>query len=727
MHGIDEGVYHVSIPYTRRDHFDYHSGGLTPSLGTRVWVPFHKDLRIGVVVGVSTLDNITRQLKPLSSVIDEMPLLSMPLLTLCRWISAYYQAPLSEVIPLTMPAFYRRGDVYQCPMTTHFYLTCSADVAHARCAPRALKQHALIDLLATASTPVLKKHLSNADITAQTLHALLTSGLVGTKKDLSWPIPLTITPSAPLPLHEEQASAVQAITQHTHAYRCFLLQGVTGSGKTEVYLQAIAAVLETGHQVMVLVPEIGLTPQLLSRFRDRFSVPMGVMHSELTDRERQAVWTLAREDKLKLLIGTRSAVLTPMPSLGLIVIDEEHDTSFKQMEGVRYSARDVALMRAHKTNIPIVLGSATPSLESLHNCTIGKYHRLRLQHKALVSTPLHYEIMDIRHQPLQEGLAHATIATVAAHLQQQNQVLVFINRRGFSPVLLCHDCGWMADCPACDAHLTLHRQTLICHHCGLTQARLSRCKACMSSELLPIGAGTQRIHEHLKTQFPRTSILRIDRDEVSQKHQLAACLEKIETGEAQLIIGTQMLAKGHHFPRLTLVVILDTDNGFHNQDFRSLEHLGQRLIQVAGRAGRAEYPGHVILQTHLPHHPLLNCLIQEGYEPFAEALQQQRQQAHLPPYAFMAVLRAESRHPENVRTFLLAIKDHTKGKNVDVLGPAPAPLARKAHQHRMQLLFKASTRQHLSDVLTTLRTWLNTCPQRRGVRWNIDVDPFDLS
>ena len=583
--------------------------------------------------------------------------------------------------------------------------------------------------MATHALPVSKKRLSQAGFNAGQRLALCDAGILTLHSQPDIPIVQHKATDLPLPLNEEQAFAVNAITKDLHAYRCFLLQGVTGSGKTEVYLQVIAQVLALNRQVLVLVPEIGLTPQLLKRFTARFAVPMAVIHSHLNDTERQLAWQLACDNHIQLIIGTRSAMFTPLPALGLIIIDEEHDASLKQMDGVRYHARDAALMRAHAAHIPIVLGSATPSLESVHNCALKKYTLLRLNQKALTSAPLHYQILDVRNQVLKHGLANQTVATIRQHLQQNNQVLVFINRRGFAPVLICNQCGWMADCHACDSHLTVHRSThrLVCHHCGLTQSTPKQCPTCQCNHLTPVGVGTQRVHDYLKIQFPETVMVRIDRDEVSKKHALTARLAQIASGEAQLMVGTQMLAKGHHFPRLTLVVVLDTDHGFYNQDFRALENLGQLLTQVVGRAGRAEFQGHAIIQTHLPDHPLLNELIQKGYDPFSQSLLTLRQQAALPPYAFLAVIRAEGNIAARVLQFMHAVKTQLHTTGIQVLGPAPAPLARKASQHRMQLLIKSSSRHQRTSALTHMRDWLMGNKICSSVRWNIDVDPIDLS
>ena len=722
-------VFKVCIPHTNRDFYDYYAENDEPCIGARVWVPFRNKSRLGVVIGQGEPENPSVKLKSIITVIDDKPLLSAELLVLCSWVGGYYQSPLSEVIPLVLPKKYRRGLPCQLPTCDYYSLTRSAEETHQHVTPQAHRQHALIDFIASHPEPLSKKNALRAGFTSAQLNALLDSNLLTKQEQIDKPVSPNEHRSQPLPLNAEQAVAVQHIGEHLNAYHCFLLQGVTGSGKTEVYLQVIAKTLALGKQVLVLVPEIGLTPQLLTRFTARFQEPIAVIHSHLNDSERQIAWQLANDDEVKLIIGTRSAVFTPMPSLGLIIIDEEHDASLKQMDGVRYSARDTALMRAHLARVPIIMGSATPSLESLHNCAINKYTLLRLNQKALSSTPLHYQIIDIRNQVLQHGLASPTLAIINEHLQNQNQVLVFINRRGFSPVLLCHQCGWMADCRACDSHLTLHRHInrLICHHCGSNQRIATHCQTCKGRELLPIGAGTQRVHEYLSAQFPQIAMLRVDRDEVQKKHALNEYLERINTGDAQLIVGTQMLAKGHHFPRLTLVVVLDADNGFYNQDFRALERLGQLLTQVAGRAGRAEFPGQVVIQTHLPQHPLLNLLVQQGYDPFAQSLLIMRQQAALPPYHFLAVIRAQGNNLPKLLDFLHAVKTFLHPTDINVLGPAPAPLARKAGQHRMQLLIKSSSRKKLQTALTPMRDWLTINKLNNGVRWNIDIDPMDLS
>lgn len=723
-------VVKVCIPNTQHDGFDYDTT-LNLQPGMRVWVPFRQSRRVGVVVAVERFSEkkIARKLKSVEAAIDDGAILLPPLLALCEWISHYYQAALSEVIPYALPQYLRRGDPYELAYTPFYSLRTSLEEAHAQISPQAHRQHALIDFIHQQAV-VDYAAVLHAGFKKSQWDSLLAAQLLQVEQRLLQP-PMGDADivSSPISLNEEQHAAVTYMAQQGSGYHCAFLYGVTGSGKTEVYLQVILQALQADRQVLVLVPEIGLTPQLLARFRARLTVPMAVIHSHLSERERLQAWQWAKEGLVRVVIGTRAAVFTPLPQLGLIIIDEEHDSSFKQQDNVRYSARDTALIRAHRANIPIMLGSATPSLESLNNVLTQKYTLLRLSHKALSTTALHYQLIDLRQQTLQHGLAPATMDLIHQHVQQQHQVLVFINRRGFSPVLLCHQCGWMPDCPGCDAHLTWHRQQnqLMCHHCGLYIPTPTQCQSCCGTSFIPVGAGTQRVFEYLQQQLPGTALLRVDRDEVRHKHAMDEALSQIATQQAQVIVGTQMLAKGHHFPRLTLVVVVDTDQGFYNQDFRALEHLGQLLTQVAGRAGRAQWPGQVAIQTHLPQHPLLNLLIQKGYDAFMHALLQQRQQAELPPYAFLAVIGAQSRSLQKASHLLQQIKAHLQQHEaLKILGPAPAPLARKAQQHRLQLWVKSSSRKALNESLTQVRQVFSRHPLTRGVVWGVDVDPLSF-
>ncbi|MBA4697435.1 MAG: primosomal protein N' [Legionella sp.] len=747
----------MCIPNTYRDFYYYLADDIVPLLGARVWVPFRKKICVGVVIGHAPNASISLdRLKSIQSLLDKEPLLSDTMLSLCKWVSAYYQTPLSEVLPLALPKRYRLGKPPLLQAASYYTLIVDPDQAHRQLSKRALRQHALIDYLfqtgSQEETIVLEAKFTRAQLKALCDLKIVACHPEPELSEAEGALSTTCQPedateekgratvadnarhtlskaSTDLLLNSDQTAAVQALAITEAGYRCFLLYGVTGSGKTEVYLQIIARYLEQDKQVLILVPEIGLTPQLLNRFKERFKHPIVTIHSHLSEGERQRAWYLASNNKIKLVIGTRAAIFTPMPALGLIVLDEEHDSSYKQTDGVHYSAHDTALLRAHRAQIPIILGSATPSLESLYNAIQEKYTLLRLHEKATHSKPLEYTIVDTRQQRLEEGLARRSLLHIEQHLAAGNQVLVFINRRGYAPLLLCQDCGWIADCNACDSHCTVHRARgkLICHHCGLIKPVPRLCGACGMGVLIPIGSGTQRVYEYLRQCFPAVKTLRVDRDEVRGKETLDKRLDQIHRGDVQLIVGTQMLAKGHHFPRLTLVVILDTETGFYNQDFRSLERLGQLITQVAGRAGREAAAGQVVIQTYLPNHPVLNLLVQKGYDAFAKQLLHLRKTAQLPPYYFLALIRAHHCSAEKVTAFLNAVKLFLNKHSVNVLGPAPAPLTRKSHQYRMQLLLKSSSRQSLQQALHDLRVWVMDSKRKNNIQWSIDVDPMDLS
>ena len=513
-------------------------------------------------------------------------------------------------------------------------------------------------------------------------------------------------------------------------FAAFLLDGVTGSGKTEVYLRVVATVLKQGRQALVIVPEIGLTPQLLARFESRLDSPLAVLHSGLGDRERLNAWLAARDGSIGVIIGTRSAIFAPLKRPGVIIVDEEHDPSFKQQEGFRYHARDLAIVRARQLNIPVVLGSATPSLESLLNVQRGRYRCLRLPHRvgAAVEPPI--EILDIRGQPMNDGLSRLLLNRIQAQLEQGNQVLLFLNRRGFAPTLICHECGWLGECQHCDAHLTLHlrRRRLICHHCGARQPLPPACPACGSIDLRALGQGTERIEQVLKQEFPGIGLARIDRDSTRRKGSLQALLQAVEKGERQILIGTQMLAKGHHFPDVTLVGVVDADQGLFGADFRASERMAQLLLQVAGRAGRAEKPGVVVLQTHYPQHPLLQTLVGGGYPAFAAAALAERQAAQLPPFTCQALLRADALEPESPWAFLTQAFEAGKdlSQEVELLGPVPAPMERREGRYRAQLLAQSTRRPPLQAFLDRWVERLTELKTARKVRWSLDVDPQDL-
>lgn len=643
-----------------------------PLLGTRVKVPFRNREALGIVVGqAEKSDYPIEKLRAISSIVDDEPIVSEKQFLLYAWISRYYHAPLSDVLLQALPMKFRVGS----PLVSHETQTNVCGVSSL--SPEPLEQ--------------------------------------------------------PKKLNVEQEKALAHVLSHQENYHCILLQGITGSGKTEVYLQAVQAVLEAGKQVLILVPEIGLTPQLLERFQKRFSAeqfPMTLLHSGLNDTERWRTWCEARIGTAKIIIGTRSAVFVPIPDLGLIVVDEEHDASFKQQDSLRYSARDTAIVRAQMNQVPIILGSATPSLETLYNAVNKKYSLLRLTQRAANAASPRIQLIDMRQQKPKNGLTPTLLEAIKIHLEKKEQVLIFVNRRGYSPVLLCHSCGWIAQCDHCSSRLTLHmkKHYLQCHHCDAQKAVPTLCKQCEKESLVPVGIGTERLETHLKQHFPEANILRVDKDTTQRKNSFKEKLAEIHAGKVDILIGTQMLAKGHHFPNLTLVAMIDIDQGFFNHDFRAAEKIGQLILQVSGRAGRENKPGLVMIQTNVPDYPLLTLLLERGYTPFSEHLLQERQEAGFPPYGHIALFRCQSKNSEKARQFLEKIKQIILSLNdssLIVLGPAPSPMEKKASFFRMQLLCVAQERNMLARAVHYVRQHKQLMNQR--LRFSIDIDPIDLS
>ncbi len=540
-----------------------------------------------------------------------------------------------------------------------------------------------------------------------------------------------VNPSENLPLNNQQRQAVAAIIA-ANGFQTFLLDGITGSGKTEVYFQSINALLQAGKQALILVPEIALTPQMVARFEKRFNVPIVLLHSDLSDKKRLTRWQQAREGLAAIIIGTRSAIFTPLLNPGIIIIDEEHDLSFKQQSNFRYSARDLAIVRGQLENIPVVLGSATPSLESISNAKLRKYTYLSLPQRAGDAEPPNVSVINLRGKRLSSGLSAPLLNKMREHLAVQGQVLLFLNRRGYASVLMCHQCGWMAKCSRCDARLTLHYQpeSLHCHHCGVIKRSPSKCEKCRQSDLIKVGQGTERIEQVISELFPEYTLVRIDQDSTKQRGSIEKFLTQIQDQKAQILIGTQMLAKGHHFPHLTLVGIVDADGGLFSVDFRAVERMAQLLVQVGGRAGRTQRAGEVIIQTHHPDHPYLQLLLNKGYGQFAQALLHERQQTLLPPFASLALLRAEAGQREITQQFLaqakLALENIPTIGKIGLLGPIPAPMERCAGRFRGQLLLQAGKRAELQDILRIWVPSLSRCKLVNKVRWSLDVDPLEM-
>ncbi len=731
----------LALPAPLRRLFDYRAPAGVPveqwQPGVRVRVPFGARKVVGILVEASANTEVPPgKIRDALELLDPAPLFEPPLLELIHWTASYYQHSLGDTFSWAMPVLLRQGE----PATLQkkiFYLA-AADAADTderiKNAPR---QREALKAVLQHRHGMAHEQLHSLGIQKSSIDALVEKGLLFREQRSLSPGrpagPLLAQP--PLALNAEQQLTVDAVSQALHRHQVFLLAGVTGSGKTEVYLHLIEKVLQQGRQVLVLIPEINLGPQTINRFRQRFNVRVALMHSEVSDRERLNAWLAARDGAAEIVIGTRSALFTPFRDLGLIVIDEEHDSSYKQQDGLRYHARDLAMVRARRLGIPVIMGSATPSLESLHNAQNGRYALLRLSRRAGAAQPPTFYRLDVRSQPLDSGISPPLQKAISDTLAAGQQVLVFLNRRGFAPVLMCQDCGWMGDCHACDARLTLHQRynELRCHHCGHIEQRPHACPKCQSLQLHPVGAGTERAEERLQLLFPKIPVLRIDRDSTARKGSLDAMLNLIQRGEPCILLGTQMLAKGHHFPAVTLVAILNADGGLFSADFRAAERMAQQITQVAGRAGRAEQPGRVIIQSHVADHPLLIQLTEEGYFAFAEQALNERRSTQLPPFTHMALLRAEALNPQHAEDFLRdaaslveQLQAHYKEDSVECLGPVAAPMERRDGRYRAQLLFISHQRPALHRLLHGLCFNLEQLTSARQVRWSLDVDPIDL-
>jgi primosomal protein N' (replication factor Y) len=545
------------------------------------------------------------------------------------------------------------------------------------------------------------------------------------------PEPRQPSPARSAPeLTADQQAVLGAIatTQATKHFETFLLHGVTGSGKTEIYLRLVAAELAAGRQALLLVPEIGLTPQLLRRLRERFGEELAVLHSGLTELERFDSWRRAYRGDARLVVGTRSAVFAPLPAAGLIIVDEEHDASYKQQTGFRYSARDLAVVRAQRLDVPIVLGSATPSLETFNNALLGRYRKLDLARRIGSAGQPRVRVVDLNHHASRQALSTPLIAAIEHHLAAGNQILLFLNRRGFAPALYCAQCRTTEQCARCDARMTVHANAgrVRCHHCGAERPLEWQCRGC-GEQRIAVGAGTQRVGDELAALFPAARVARIDRDSTTRKGALGALLRQVETGEVQILVGTQMLTKGHDFPRVTLVGILNADQGLFGTDPRSHERLAQTILQVAGRAGRADRPGEVIVQTHCPAHPLLACVLDGDYTKFAHLALAERREAHWPPFSHLAVWHAEAARRDAAFAFLERVKDAALPHGaVTVLGPAPLPMERKDGRYRAQLLFRSSERSALHKLVERALLIARGTREARRARWNVDIDPLEV-
>ena len=696
-------------------------------------MPFGSQKRVGIVVDLPASSDVAKEkLKPIIDVLDADSLFNSITWDWLAWSANYYRAALGDVLFQALPVKLRNGESAVKNDRTFWRITeLGKQALESGELKRAKKQIEALNLLLMQD---LEK--GNNEISLAIWSALkgkdYVEEIIVPSEQKSWQQALGDNPLVNLDnrliLNKQQALAFSQLL-FQEGFNVWLLEGVTGSGKTEIYLQYIEEILKKGKQVLVLVPEIGLTPQTVRRFKARFNVEIDVLHSNLNDTQRLNVWERARTGQSAIVIGTRSALFTQFSDLGLIILDEEHDGSFKQQDGWRYHARDLGIVLAQKLNIPILLGSATPSLESVNNVQNGKYHHLVLSKRAGNATALRQFVIDLKHQRIQNGLSEPLLKRMQEHLEKGNQVLLFLNRRGFAPVLLCHECGWIDECHHCEKPYTYHQhqRVLRCHHCGAQKTVPMQCGHCGSTHLVTTGLGTEQLEETLKARFPQYNIARIDRDSTARKGKLEGYLEDIQQGKSQILIGTQMLAKGHHFPNVTLVALVNVDNALFSLDFRAEERLAQLYVQVAGRSGRAEKQGEVVLQTHYPDHPLLTTLLEKGYQAFAEETLKLRHNMGLPPFSFQALFKAQCRHSEEAENALSQLASffyEQKIEGLQVLGPIPAPFSKKAGQYRWQLLLQHASRKQLQAALSRYSPELIKSSQ---VRLILDVDPLDLS
>jgi primosomal protein N' (replication factor Y) len=669
-------------------------------------------------------------LKPILEVLDAEPVLDPAMLALLKWAAEYYHHPIGEVLAAALPKALRLGAPASATRK-RWVVSASGRTAQLNGEPRrAPRQRALLlHVIEKQGCSAEELAVLGGNVRAH-LKSLESRGWVSAiDEPASAAARPADTEAQGFALNSEQEAAVCTISATLKSFGAFLLHGITGSGKTEVYLHLVARVLAQGRAALILVPEIGLTPQLVGRFRERFSAPLAVLHSGLTDQERLTAWRETFTGHARIVLGTRSAVFAPVHALGLIVVDEEHDASFKQHEGgFRYSARDLAVVRAQRAGVPVVLGSATPAFETLYNALAGRYQRLSLPRRTSQAQAPRLGLIDLRVNAVQAGISTPAIEAIRRHLSAQGQVLVFLNRRGYAPTLLCTACGWTAACSECDARLTVHQAAgrLRCHHCGADAPLPQSCPQC-GFALRPVGQGTQRIEEKLTELFPDVPQVRLDRDAVRKRGDVEAAMQRMVSGEARILVGTQMVTKGHDFPNVTLVVVMNADHGLFSTDFRAPERLAQTIVQVAGRAGRGDRPGEVLIQTEFPDHPLLRSLLSEGYDGFARTALIEREQARWPPYSRLAAVRDSAKSATAALAFLTDARQLARlPPRVRLFGPVPAAMAKRAGRYHAQLLIESADRSALHRFLDSWVSEIEQLPSSRRVRWALDVDPLEL-
>ena len=730
-----DGVVQVAVPAPLRRVFDYHCapGGLPP--GARVRVPFGRRTLVGVVVSNEPAQG-GRELKRITEALDSANLFGARLLDLLLWAARYYHHPPGEALQTALPVALRKGAALFDPTARPMLRALEPSAADAPDLGRAPLQSRIYCALSGAgwvdAADFTKRFAGGADA----LRRLRQKGLVeaATRSPPPAPCPGADAGAPTVKLNPQQQNAADEINRARGRFAPFLLHGITGSGKTEVYLAAAERCIADGAQALILAPEISLTPQLVARVRERLGGAVCVLHSALSDEQRYRAWWLAREGRASAVLGTRSAVFTPLKSPGLIVVDEEHDISYKQRDGFRYHARDLALQRARMEGVPVVLGSATPSMETRHNARRGRHRLLTLERRAGAAGLPRIEFIDLKRHRAVDGLSAPLLRAIEQRLARREQSIVFLNRRGFAPTAQCEQCGWQAGCERCDARLTYHRdrEEFLCHHCGRARAAEMACAQC-GARLFLAGAGTQRLERRLRKAFPKARISRLDRDRVTRQAALERELEAIRRGETDIIIGTQLIAKGHDFARVTLVGVVNSDHGLYSIDFRAPEYLFQQLTQVSGRAGRAAAAGEVLVQTAHPDHPTLQSMRRHDFERFARHCIAERRAAHCPPFTHFALWRAESTQPAAALAFLrhaaaLGRRMLARGRldRVEIMDAVVSPMEKRAGRYRAQLLVRSAHRGQLHQLLPGWLESLENDPRSRRARWSLDIDPMEM-
>ena len=733
---MSEDLVEVLVPIPLMEKFSYlPPKNNTSSLkqGSRVLIPFGRRTLVGVIWGFVKKDPFDkRKYKYIKDVLDESPLLDANSISLAEWSSRYYHYPLGEIITYFFPPSIRKGKDAKFRESKYLELTSKGSFLQATDLSRAPSQQKLIELL-KEKREISLKSAQAFGISAAVINGLIEKGFIARfSRELS---PYKKFENNNLlsskELNPEQSEAVNAINGAQNKNITFLLDGITGSGKTEVYLQAIQEVIRQGRQALILIPEIGLAPQAEERFREYFGDRVMSFHSAKNDREKVDAWLGASRGLVDIIIGTRSSVFLPMKNLGIIVVDEEHDLSFKQMDKFRYSARDMALYRAKLEKVPVVLASATPSLETLKNAEEDKYKVLKLSKRATGASLPSFQAVDLRGKELFEGLSKELLEATKTELAQGNQVLIFLNRRGYAPSMICKVCGWISNCERCDALMTVHKNPLKlhCHHCEAQKPYPNKCQSCDSNDFLTYGFGTEKIEEFLQNYFPNIKTLRIDSDSTRKKETLNEYFSEIREGKPMILLGTQLLAKGHHFPDVTLVGIIDADSGLFSADFRGSERVAQLMTQVSGRAGRDKKPGRVILQSYCPDHPQIEEIITGSYDKFAKKLLGERKSLKIPPFSFQAKIFAESPKSLISRDFILNLLNQSKidekiRMNVRVIGPLPSVMEKKSGVYRWELSIFSKSRSNLHKYLDVMQSRLYDPKLSKQVRWSIDVDPL---